>query len=179
MIFVSSLQKIQPGMHSQIKVLFVCMGNICRSPTGEGVFRHYVAQAGHAESILVDSAGISDYHVGSPSDLRMRQAAVSRGYALTSSARQVTVEDMVDFDLIVAMDEDNLMALERLANGSGDHIRMLGTYLGETVSNARARSVPDPYYGGAAGFEAVLDMIEAACPAMLTHSLELLQAKRG
>ena len=166
-------------MTNQIKVLFVCMGNICRSPTGEGVFRHYVVNAGYGEIIMVDSAGIIDYHAGSPADERMQQAATRRGYALTSIARQVTVEDIDEFDLIVAMDRDNLAALERLANGARDHIRILGTFLGETVSNATARSVPDPYYGGAAGFEAVLDMIEDACPAMLKYSLELLQAKSG
>lgn len=126
---------------------------------------------------MVDSAGIIDYHAGSPADQRMLHMAARRGYTLTSIARQVTVEDINDFDLIVAMDRDNLAALERLANGNRDHIRMLGTFLGETVSNATARAVPDPYYGGAAGFEAVLDMIEAACPALLTHSLKLLQAK--
>ena len=166
-------------MNKHVKVLFVCMGNICRSPSGEGVFRHYVAAAGYGDTILVDSAGIIDYHAGDPADRRMREVASRRGYTLTSIARQVTVEDITDFDLIVAMDRDNLTALELLANGTCDHIRMLGTFLDGTASNATARAVPDPYYGGTAGFEAVLDMIEKACPAMLTHSLELLQAKSG
>ena len=139
-------------MKKQAKVLFVCMGNICRSPTGEGVFRHYVDKAGYGEKILIDSAGISDYHAGSPTDQRMQQAASRRGYALTSSARQVTVEDLDYFDLLVAMDRDNLAALEQLASGARNHIRMLGTFLDDAGNNAMARDVPDPYYGGVAGF---------------------------
>jgi len=164
-------------MNQQVKILFVCMGNICRSPTGEGVFRHYVNSAGYGDVIQIASAGISDYHAGSPADRRMRHAAARRGYALTSIARQVTFEDIDHFDLIIAMDHDNLAGLEDLANGVRPHIRLLGTFLGQPVTNASARVVPDPYYGGTDGFEEVLDMIEQACPAMLASSLEILQAK--
>lgn len=166
-------------MSVQIKILFVCMGNICRSPTGEGVFRHYVDRAGYNDVIQVDSAGIIDYHAGSPADSRMQAAASRRGYSLTSTARQVLVEDITGYDLIVAMDLDNLMDLQRLANGPSPHIRMLGTFLNGADSNALARSVPDPYYGGVQGFEDVLDMIEEACPRMLDHCLELLRIKSG
>lgn len=166
-------------MPAQVKVLFVCMGNICRSPTGEGVFRHFVDVAGHSNTIQVDSAGIIDYHTGDPADQRMREAATRRGYSLNSIARQVLPEDIAGFDLIVAMDLDNLMELQRLAKGPRNHIRMLGTFLNGTESNAGARSVPDPYYGGAQGFEEVLDMIEEACPRILDHCLELLKGKSG
>ena len=165
-------------MPAQVKVLFVCMGNICRSPTGEGVFQYYIENAGYAGSILVDSAGTIDYHAGSPADRRMRKAASRRGYSLTSIARQVTVADIDDFDLIVAMDLDNLMELHRLARGAREHIRMLGAFL-DGGDNATARSVPDPYYGGPQGFEEVLDMIEQACPRMLGHCLDLLSAKNA
>jgi len=155
------------------------MGNICRSPTGEGVFQHFVDDAGYNDVIHVDSAGVIDYHAGNPADSRMREAAARRGYSLTSIARQVLAEDIVNFDLIVAMDLDNLMELQRLANGPSPHIRMLGTFLNGSDSNALARSVPDPYYGGPQGFEEVLDMIEEACPRMLDHCLELLRNKSG
>ena len=166
-------------MPAQVRVLFVCMGNICRSPTGEGVFQHYVETSGYNDVILVDSAGIIDYHAGSPADARMRAAASRRGYALNSIARQVVPDDIDAFDLIVAMDLDNLMGLQELAKGPREHIRMLGTYLDGAGTNDLARSVPDPYYGGAQGFEEVLDMIERACPRLLDHCLAILRAKSG
>ena len=162
---------------NKVAVLFVCMGNICRSPTGEGVFRHYVAQSGHAEQIQIDSAGTIGYHSGSPADSRMQSAAQRRGYRLDSIARQVRNDDISRFDLIIAMDHDNLAELEALASGPRQHIRMLGSYLQENANNKTARAVPDPYYGGVQGFEEVLDMIEQACPAMLAHCLALLEEK--
>ena len=158
----------------QINVLFVCMGNICRSPTGEGVFRHYVEQAGYTHAIRVDSAGTIAYHTGNPADYRMQTTAQARGYRLDSVARQVKSEDIENFELIVAMDRDNLVDLNLLAGGTRPHIRMLGSFLEDAPDNANARSVPDPYYGGPRGFEVVLNMIEAACPAMLAHCLTLL-----
>lgn len=161
-------------MANQVSVLFVCMGNICRSPTGEGVFRHYVDNAGYGDAILVDSAGTIDYHAGNPADPRMQQAASRRGYSLTSIARQVNSEDLKNFDLVVAMDSDNLHHLEYLANGKKEHIRMLGSFLEGAVNDSTATSVPDPYYGGEEGFEDVLDMIEEACPGMLEFCLKLL-----
>jgi len=160
-----------------VAVLFVCMGNICRSPTGEGVFRHYVGQAGLDAVIRVDSAGTTDYHTGDLPDTRMREAAARRGYVLDSAARRVRAGDIDAFDLIVPMDHDNLAELERLAGGSRPHIRLLGSYLDGGGDNARARPVPDPYFGGARGFEEVLDMIEAACPALLEHCQALAREK--
>ena len=110
----------------QVSVLFVCMGNICRSPAAEGVFRHYVEQQGAAENFHIDSAGTIDYHSGKPADPRMREAAADRGYTLTSISRQVTPEDPEDFDLIVAMDRDNLWELKHLAGGPRPNLRLLG-----------------------------------------------------
>ncbi len=163
--------------NKKIAVLFVCMGNICRSPTGEGVFQHYVKQAGYEDSIHIDSAGTIDYHAGNPADQRMQAFAQKRGYSLDSIARKVTRADIDDFDLIVAMDVENLENLDYLAGARLPHIRMLGSFLDDSDDPVMGRSVPDPYYGGDAGFEAVLDMIESACPAMLDHCLTLLADK--
>ena len=148
-----------------VSVLFVCMGNICRSPAAEGVFRHYVEQQGDTEDFYIDSAGTIDYHSGKPADPRMRAAASRRGYTLTSLSRQVMSEDLDRFDLIVAMDRDNLWYLEELAGGPQAHIRLLGSFLPERQDEpGQAPEVPDPYYGGSQGFEDVLDMLESACP---------------
>ena len=156
------------------------MGNICRSPTGEGVFQYYVEDKGHTDKIHVDSAGTIAYHEGEQADARMREVAAKRNYQLESIARKVITEDIERFDLIVAMDHDNLNELESLAGGTKQHIRLLGSFLdgyNNKNNNKDAASVPDPYYGGQAGFEQVLDMIEAACPNMLSHCLELLHQK--
>ena len=150
-------------------VLFVCMGNICRSPAAEGVFRHYVERQGVAGNFQIDSAGTIDYHSGRPADPRMREAASDRGYTLTSTSRQVIPEDLDEFDLIVAMDRDNLWYLEELAGGPQAHIRLLGCFLPEYRGrHEQAQEVPDPYYGGSQGFEEVLDMLERACPGIFS-----------
>jgi len=150
------------------------MGNICRSPTGEGVFQYYVREAGQESNIRIDSAGTIGYHTGDPADARMQAAAKKRGYSLDSLARQVSSADIEDFDLIVAMDVENLEYLDYLAGGRMSHIRMLGSFLDVSEDPVMGPSVPDPYYGGDAGFEEVLDMIEAACPVMLEHCLTIL-----
>jgi protein-tyrosine phosphatase len=162
----------------KVSVLFVCMGNICRSPTGEGVFQYYVEQQGHADKIHIDSAGTIAYHQGELADARMREVAAKRNYQLNSIARKTVAQDIEMFDLIVAMDHDNLYELEALAGGKQDHIRLLGSFIND-YTNESAPSVPDPYYGGLAGFEQVLDMIESACPNMLTHCLELVEKKNS
>ena len=157
----------------QVCVLFVCMGNICRSPAAEGVFGHYVQQQGKAQDFHIDSAGTIDYHRGKPADPRMRQAAAGRGYTLTSVSRQVIPDDLDEFDLIVAMDRDNLWYLEELAGGPQPKIRLLGSFLPERQGPPeQAPEVPDPYYGGAQGFEAVLDMLERACPGIYSACRE-------
>jgi len=143
-----------------MRVLFVCLGNICRSPTAEGVLRHQLAEAGLAEVIHVASAGTGDWHVGNPPDSRTCRAAQSRGYDLsTQRAQQVSVADFTRYDLILAMDESNLAHLRAMRPGhaSAELDLFLRRYDGAVDE------VPDPYYGGEQGFEQVLDLIEAAC----------------
>ena len=147
------------------RVLFVCMGNICRSPAGEAVLNHMAAQAGM--SIEVDSAGTHGYHIGEPADARMRSAGRARGYALETPSRQVQKSDLSDdrFDLVLAMDRENLQGLRRLVPKLGEHVRLFSDFTGDDWPT----DVPDPYYGGDEGFEYVLDMIEAGCPKILKH----------
>ncbi len=144
------------------RVLFVCLGNICRSPTAEGVTRRLVAERGLAGEIEVDSAGTSAYHVGEPADRRMREAAAARGYTLSSISRQFTPEDFDRFDLIVAMDRHNLRDIRSLAIRPQGHVRLFSDFL----PAGAAPDVPDPYLGEA-GFERALDIIENGCPAIL------------
>ncbi|WP_153559127.1 low molecular weight protein-tyrosine-phosphatase [Roseimaritima sediminicola] len=145
------------------RVLFVCLGNICRSPTGEAVLQKFAADA--EVELEVDSAGTSGAHAREQADPRMREAASRRGYTLTSRARQVTVRDLREHDLVIAMDRQNYSDLLRLADGPGKNVCMLSDFLDD--DSTWPRDVPDPYYGGSDGFEYVMDMIEAACPAIL------------
>jgi protein-tyrosine phosphatase len=146
-------------MNGRMRVLFVCTGNICRSPTAAGVFADLVRKAGLEEAIQVESAGTHDYHVGSPPDLRAQHHARQRGYDLSAlRARQVRRRDFAEFDLIVAMDRSHLGILED--NCPEEHrakLRML----------IPGRDVPDPYYGGPEGFDRVLDLVEGACLGLL------------
>jgi len=145
-------------------VLFVCMGNICRSPTAEGVFRHIVEQEGLTDNIVVDSAGTHAYHVNDPADRRASAAADRRGYSLDGiRARRVKATDFERFDYIVAMDRDNLAELQEQA--MEEHADKLHLFLAFT--GATEDEVPDPYYGGAAGFERVLDLVEEASRGLL------------
>ncbi len=145
-------------------VLFVCMGNICRSPTAEGVFRHHVEKAGLADRIDVDSAGTHAYHVGEPPDHRARAAAERRGMSLDGiRARRVSSADFERFDYIIAMDEDNLFRLRDEA--PDDHTAEIRLFL--EYSTGSETEVPDPYYGGAAGFERVLDLVVDASQGLL------------
>jgi protein-tyrosine phosphatase len=148
----------------KVSVLFVCMGNICRSPTAEGVFRHYVAQAGLDEFFEIDSAGTHAYHVGEPPDRRAQQAAARRGFSLTDiRARRVAPEDFEHFHHIIAMDEDNLVMLHEQADAA--HRAKIRLFL--EFGSGPETEVPDPYYGGATGFERVLDLVEDASRGLL------------
>lgn len=151
----------------KVRVLFVCMGNICRSPLAEGVFRHLVERGGLGDRIEIDSAGVGSWHVGELADPRTRAVAEKRGLRLTSRARQVVFEDLDEFDLVVAMDEENLRGLEALHADAapGAEVRRLREFDPE----ADHFDVPDPYYGGDDGFERVHDLIERACTALLEH----------
>ncbi len=140
-------------------ILFVCMGNICRSPTAEGVFRAVAEDAGILSDLDIDSAGTHAYHVGEPPDRRSQAAAQRRGYVLEHiRARRVAADDFERFDLILAMDQLNLVTLRDATDESHhDKIRLFLEY-----SDGPELEVPDPYYGGATGFERVLDLIEDA-----------------
>jgi protein-tyrosine phosphatase len=146
-------------------VLFVCTGNICRSPTAQGVFRKLVADAGLADRITVDSAGTHGYHVGEPPDRRTQIAARTRGYDLSDlRARQVGPEDFHRFDLVLAMDRQHREILARLAPASAGHKLRL---MMEFARRSAHEEVPDPYYGGPASFELVLDLLEDAAEGLL------------
>lgn len=147
------------------RVLFVCTGNICRSPTAEGVFRHMVAQAGLADRIATDSVGLEGWHIGNPPDPRSIQTAARRGVDISDlRARQLTLEDFDSFDLLLAMDEGHLRDMQRRATREQrDKVRLFM----EAASGQPAPPVPDPYYGGPDGFETVLDMIEQGARAWL------------
>jgi len=146
------------------RVLFVCMGNICRSPTAEGVSRSLAERLGVAESFEFDSAGTHGYHVGNPPDERTRKAAQRRGFDLSAlRARQVNEFDFVRFDLLLAMDRDNLSLLQKACPlDQQGKLRLFLEFAG--VPEAE---VPDPYYGGPAGFERVLDLVEAGAESLI------------
>jgi len=148
------------------KVLFVCLGNICRSPTAEGVFRAQVAAAGLSEVIGIDSAGTAAWHIGKAPDQRAQAAATRRGYDLTAlRGRQVAVADFGEFDYILAMDRSNLADL--LAQCPADQRHKVRLFLSFS-SQWQNHEVPDPYYGGADGFDQVLDMVEDAAHGLLS-----------
>lgn len=152
--------------HRKTSVLFVCTGNICRSPTAEGVFKHCVEKAGLAARITSDSAGTHDYHVGEPPDPRTQTAARRRGYELGElRAQRVRRDDFERFDYVLAMDEANLRQLERIC--PQQHAHKLKLFL--EFGDGAPREVPDPYYGDPDGFERVLDLVERAAQGLLRH----------
>jgi protein-tyrosine phosphatase len=151
-----------------MRILFVCLGNICRSPTAEGVLRALAAREAPELGLEVDSAGTAGYHVGEAPDPRTRQAAARRGYDLAAlRARIVEPGDFERFDLILAMDRENLSVLRRRAPaGSQERLRLFMEF---AAHGAASPDVPDPYYGGPNGFEEVLDLVEAAARGLLAH----------
>lgn len=156
-------------------VLFLCMGNICRSPTAHGVFRHRVRAAGLDGVVRVDSAGTHNYHPGEPPDQRSQKHATRRGYDLSDlRARQMLLADFEAHDLVLAMDWDNLAMAQELCPPAHAHkLRRLTEFCLRMDSPV----VPDPYYGGANGFDAVLDLVEDACEGLLQHVQRELQGR--
>lgn len=149
----------------QVKVLFVCLGNICRSPSAEAVFRAYVERQGYVDRIEIDSAGLIAHHEGEQADRRMQAHARRRGYELTSISRPISYEDFFLYDYIVGMDECNRSELLRRA--PTEEARTKISLLTDWNDKALMDHVPDPYYGGAEGFEQVLDLLEDCVPHLL------------
>jgi len=151
----------------QTSVLFVCLGNICRSPMAEAVFRHLVGQRSLSEMFSIDSAGLIGFHEGELPDSRMRSHAFRRGYSLTHRSRPVKKEDFDRFDLVIGMDNENVNGLRRLA--ASDEYRSKIHKMTEFSRRVEADVVPDPYYGGDKGFELVIDLLEDACEGLFDH----------
>ncbi|GJM01860.1 MAG: phosphotyrosine protein phosphatase [Rhodomicrobium sp.] len=153
----------------KISILFVCLGNICRSPIAEGVFRKKAEAANLNNSIEIDSAGTAAWHAGNPPDTRMIEAAKERGYDITNlRARQVNTNDFSKFDYILAMDDENLMDLEDVSpEGTAANLKLFLDY----ANGAKEREVPDPYFGGADGFFHVIELVESASDGLIKEIL--------
>lgn len=147
------------------RILFVCMGNICRSPAADGVMHHLVREAGLEDQVEIDSAGTIGMHAGKLPDSRMRKAASRRGYDLTHRARQVVASDLDNFDLVLVMDAFNRSDVEQLVGRAQRHARI--RLFCEYCQHHDHTEVPDPYYGGEAGFEEVLDLMEDGCAELI------------
>ncbi len=153
-----------------VRILFVCMGNICRSPAGEGVLAKMVAESGLSDRIQIDAAGTLGMHAGNAPDSRMHAAAANRGYDLTSRARQVTAADLDEFDLVLVMDRDNERNVLKLVktDSQRERVRLFCTFCEKHMEH----EVPDPYYGQSQGFEYVLDLLEDGCSGVLAWAQE-------
>lgn len=161
-------------MASPYKLLFVCLGNICRSPSAEGIMNHLIKQRGLESQIICDSAGTSSYHIGGPPDRRMTAAAGRRNIQLTGQARQFQLSDFDEFDLILAMDKDNYQNILYL-DRKGEY-RHKVKLMCDFCTQHSDREVPDPYYGGEAGFNYVIDLLLDACEGLLAHVQSELKA---
>lgn len=148
-----------------VKVLFVCMGNICRSPSGEAVMNAYIKNAELDDKIKCDSAGTIAFHAGEPADGRMQTHANKRNYRLTSISRQIKPIDFEEFDYIIGMDDENMHNMQQFMPSADFSYKM--SKMTDYCSNDNPGYVPDPYYGGSAGFEQVLDLLEDACEGLL------------
>lgn len=147
-------------------VLFICLGNICRSPAAEGIFKHLVEARGLGEQFEIDSAGIGPWHVGELPDRRMRQCGARHGYRFESRARQIRKTDFAHFDHIIVMDGDNYRAVCAMASSQEERGKV--EYMTDYCkAHSDATSVPDPYYGGPRGFDLVIELLEDACQGLL------------
>lgn len=156
------------------KLLFVCLGNICRSPSAENIMKHLVNQAGLSKEIICDSAGTSSYHVGSPPDRRMSAAAKLKGIQLVGEARQFQRSDFEKFDLILAMDKENyrdILAIDR-SRQYQDKVKLMCDF----CTRHDLKEVPDPYYGGPEGFNQVIDLLLDACEGLLNYVISQQQS---
>ncbi len=154
-------------MVNPYRILFVCLGNICRSSAAEEVMRHQLIQSGLSELVEVDSAGLIDYHEGELPDSRMRQHAKQRGYRLTHLSRPIRRSDYEHFDLIIGMDDQNIQGLLRGTKNENERKKI--HKMPEYFIHSDSPNVPDPYYGGASGFEQVLDLLEDGCAGLLNE----------
>ena len=144
------------------KILFVCLGNICRSPAAEGIFNQKIRERNLENFFVVDSAGTGSWHVGNPPDKRMRATALSRGIELTSRSRQIEENDLYEFDEILVMDKENLEAVKSLIKDNMNPVHSKIKLILSYSKNSQLDEVPDPYYGGQNGFEKVLDLLNDA-----------------
>jgi protein-tyrosine phosphatase len=153
------------------KILFVCLGNICRSPAAEGIMKHQVEQQGLADQFCIDSAGIGSWHVGQLPDPRMRQHGKAHGYNFNSHARQIQRDDFDRFDYIIVMDDENLYDVQQKARNTDDRQKIikLASFLQQHPGQ---KTVPDPYYGGDKDFELVIELLEDACDGLLRWLLK-------
>lgn len=161
--------KMEEKQMKKKKILFICLGNICRSPAAHAVMQHLVDAAGKSDKVEIDSAGIGSWHVGELPDKRMRMHGSRRGYAVNHIARQFApMHDFKYFDLIVGMDAENLKALNALVQSEEDKKKIVGL-ADYFTHHPDHHTVPDPYYGGSEGFELVLDLVEDGCSGLLTQ----------
>jgi len=158
-----------------VKILFVCLGNICRSPSAEGIMKSLVETKGLQNSFFIDSAGTSGFHIGEPADKRMRMHARKRGYDLLSISRQLVAKDFSTFTMIIGMDEENMTDILRMSKRvhcTAEIRRMV-----DFCTTFTDRDVPDPYYGGEQGFEHVLDLLEDACEGLIGYTQQQYGSK--
>jgi protein-tyrosine phosphatase len=167
MMVERQLELVSDGTWEPVRVLFVCLGNICRSPLAEAVFRHRVEERGWADRFEIDSAGTSGWHRGAPPDSRSAEVARRRGIEVAGASRKVAAADLRRFHYVIAMDEENLDALRELQASAGGTAQV--RRVREFEPRAASLDVPDPYYGGPRGFEEVHDIVERACAGLLAH----------
>ena len=154
------------------KILFVCLGNICRSPAAEGVFKQKLKERDLEKLFVVDSAGTGSWHVGNLADPRMRQTALSRGIELTSRSRQIEENDLYEFDQILVMDKENLEAVKSLTKDHNNHVNSKIKLILSYSKNSQLDEVPDPYYGGQNGFDKVLDLLDDAMDGLIDSLMD-------